>query len=87
MMQEMNLQNLSFRFYALLSSIVQYITNPFTQSFQNAEAVGETQKNAYIWVIVFVLVVAAYLAACALVDKEFSGEIKFLGFYAKVKCI
>lgn len=86
-MQEMTWQSTSLRLYLTLVGMMQYLATPFMQMFDGSESAGKTQKNAYVWVIVFVFVVAAYFAACALIDKEFTGEIKFLGMYVKVKCV
>ncbi len=46
------------------------------------------QRNAVIWkiVILAVVVIAAFTAACALVDRKFTGEFYFLGFGFKIAC-
>ncbi|ALS02348.1 hypothetical protein ATZ33_13420 [Enterococcus silesiacus] len=49
---------------------------------------SQDQYNAGIWIVVIVgvVIIAAFMAACAVFKMKFTGEFSFIGFAFKIKC-
>lgn len=77
------------RFYLSIMYFVQQCIHSIRNSTKSSHhQEEEIQRNAVVWkiVLIVVVVIAAFALACALVNREFTGEFTFLGFGFKIAC-